>query len=345
MLFFIALYYIQLNQYQEETKLNYKLLSCILLCFIGVLSCPIQEFNASQEVLLYTEQNNDSFLLHAESSSWLDFEVTYSNQLMQIDFPKIDPKQVKVVPFDKAIHDSIQLKLIKRGIQIICQLDQFPYVRLRASKSNSNLIWSFSKTTWNYLAGKTIILDPGHGAFDEETMSIYDSGVLKNGLVESELNLQIAKELKRRLEDHGATVILTRENEEDTSTILFKPRIQFINTVRPDIYLAIHHNDSDEEEPNGVFVYYNEIDSKGFAEYLFREVSQEVKLKQNHILTDPLVSLSSLNVPVAVLLECSFLSSKIDVNIVKQPEYITKMATGIENAFRHFVEDEQHVND
>lgn len=53
------------------------------------------------------------------------------------------------------------------------------------------------------LAGKTIILDPGHGGADRGTINA-------NGLTEKDQNLRVAYALKERLVADGATVYMTR---------------------------------------------------------------------------------------------------------------------------------------
>ncbi|MCE5223479.1 N-acetylmuramoyl-L-alanine amidase [bacterium] len=282
-----------------------------------------------------TETVNENILLTVTSSDAIPYEVQYTNEFLQISFPLSEANQFQFGNMARELSPILLPGENNKGFFVTLSLDQFHFVSMRPTSSLQNLQWSFSQTYPMPLAGKTIILDPGHGAYDEETMSIYDTGVLKFDLIESELNLRVAFALKPLLEEMGATVILTREKEKYTGTILFKPRIEFVNTIKPDIYLAIHHNDSDYEEPNGIFVYYNHPDSEAFANFLFHDVSNAVGLKKNHVLTDPLVTLSSLNVPTAALIECSFFSSVIDRKILSKPDYVVKVSEGIKNAILH----------
>jgi len=55
------------------------------------------------------------------------------------------------------------------------------------------------------LAGRTIIIDPGHGG--------RDPGAVRNGIRESGLVLDISLRLRRILEESGATVLMTRETD------------------------------------------------------------------------------------------------------------------------------------
>ena len=60
------------------------------------------------------------------------------------------------------------------------------------------------------LKGSVIVLDPGHGGIDSG--SHYEERILEKDIV-----LAIGLELRRLLTQAGATVIMTRERDEDTS--------------------------------------------------------------------------------------------------------------------------------
>ncbi|WP_008308640.1 N-acetylmuramoyl-L-alanine amidase [Leptolyngbya sp. PCC 6406] len=83
------------------------------------------------------------------------------------------------------------------------------------------------------LVGTTILLDPGHGS-DE------DLGARgPNGYPEKDVNLILSHLLRSALEAKGATVVMTREGDED----LFPgDRVDIINAVEPTLALSIHYN-------------------------------------------------------------------------------------------------------
>src|SRR5699024_12074840 len=58
------------------------------------------------------------------------------------------------------------------------------------------------------VGGQTIVLDPGHGGADGGAKG-------KNGVDEKEVTLKVAKLLKEKLEQAGALVYLTREEDMD----------------------------------------------------------------------------------------------------------------------------------
>lgn len=89
------------------------------------------------------------------------------------------------------------------------------------------------------LTGKTIILDPGHGG--------WDVGANRDGVYEKSLNLDMAKRLKRMLEEAGATVVMTRTSDQYYSLYY---RAAFANKYILDSELSkkLEEKESMEEE-------------------------------------------------------------------------------------------------
>src|SRR5690625_2663456 len=115
------------------------------------------------------------------------------------------------------------------------------------------------------LAGQTIVLDPGHGGADGGAKG-------KNGVDEKEVTLKVAKLLKEKLEQAGALVYLTREEdmdlaEKDTKGLSrrksedIRKRLEFIHDKDANFFLSIHLNAiSDGRWSGAQTCYYNSID-------------------------------------------------------------------------------------
>ncbi len=89
------------------------------------------------------------------------------------------------------------------------------------------------------LSGKVIVIDPGHGG--------EDPGASHFGLQEKDLNLEMSYYLKEFLEENGATVILTRENDV---YITLARRIDIAIQVDADLFICVHNNAT--EEPTAI---------------------------------------------------------------------------------------------
>ena len=91
-----------------------------------------------------------------------------------------------------------------------------------------------------------IIIDPGHGGKDPgaENPSV--------GLREKALALDLAQLLKRRLEEHGFTVTLTRS---DDRFISLEERGRLANRLNGDLFVSLHFNASGKTDVQGVETY------------------------------------------------------------------------------------------
>lgn len=81
-------------------------------------------------------------------------------------------------------------------------------------------------------------LQPAHGGKDPGKVGI-------NGAQEKELNLQIAEKLKKYLEEHQITVVMTRIKDErlaDSQVEDLKARVELIDKESPALAVCIHQN-------------------------------------------------------------------------------------------------------
>jgi N-acetylmuramoyl-L-alanine amidase len=93
-----------------------------------------------------------------------------------------------------------------------------------------------------------VVIDPGHGGTNEGCAS-HDGGVH-----EKEVTLELARELKQRLEDllPHARVVLTRDQDV---TMTLADRVAFANETKADLFLSIHANASPERNQVGYETY------------------------------------------------------------------------------------------
>ena len=118
------------------------------------------------------------------------------------------------------------------------------------------------------LAGRTIVLDPGHPPVGARGPS---------GLWEPVATLAVAQQAKRLLEQAGATVLLTRT---DSNPVELFPRTRFAEEHDADVLVSIHANAlPDGVNPfinNGTSVYYFHPRSAALARALDRALVAEL---------------------------------------------------------------------
>lgn len=189
------------------------------------------------------------------------------------------------------------------------------------------------------LMGKTIILDAGHGGIDDGAISKY--------IIEKDLNLVLVKKLEKELASRGATVYLTRKEDDDlsTSTVNRKRndlynRAKYINEMSPDMYISIHLNSTTSSAWKGLQVFYtnknkeNESIASTITDYLKKNISNVREIKQNNT-----YYMYKHIISPGVLIEAGFISNPGENHLLRQEWYQNKIvkliAEGIELYFQN----------
>lgn len=178
------------------------------------------------------------------------------------------------------------------------------------------------------LNGKSIVIDPGHGGEDEGFKGDF------LGLLEKDIVLDISIRLKEKLEELGASVLLTRERDEK---ILATTRVKMVNEINPDFFISIHLD------------YYPNSNMKGVEMFYFRgdEVSKDIGINIANNLKE--VGIKTRGVKEgnfyifrevgtsSMMFEAGFLSNKDEEMKFEDDEYVEKLVTsmskGISNYF------------
>lgn len=183
------------------------------------------------------------------------------------------------------------------------------------------------------LLGKVIYLDPGHGGLDP--------GAMYKNIKEKNINLQISKNLEKRLTKLGAIVYLTRYDDYDLSvnnTINRKRsdlsrRGNIINKSDCDLFLSIHLNAENTGIWKGAQTFYNtnNKENKKIAELLQQQFKEDLNSKRKVKNKNDLYLQKRINRP-GVLIEVGFLSNASERYLLKQEKYQDKVTLSIANA-------------
>ncbi len=126
------------------------------------------------------------------------------------------------------------------------------------------------------LAGKTIVLDPGHGGEQLGAVGL-------NGLEEKTPNLDVSKKLKKMLEKDGAKVYLTRQ--QDDQTVSLKDRVTFTKKKKADLFVSLHHNanaqvDRTTDRSELYYSWWSDGPSRDVANQLYSSFHKHIGLPQ-----------------------------------------------------------------
>lgn len=202
---------------------------------------------------------------------------------------------------------------------------------------------SQNKEQLSPLAGKIIVIDPGHGG----TAATDSYRIGPGGEREEWIDLRVALILKNLLEDKGATVLMTRSTDV-TVSLSDRSRLAVDNDA--DLFVSIHHNATADSSVNFPIVYYHGMASENQAGIaLARELAD--KLVKHMFPSETPVSIvsdytifseagtsvlrGSYGIP-GIIAEASFFTNPAEEQRLKQRAYNRKEAIAYVEAIENF---------
>ena len=199
---------------------------------------------------------------------------------------------------------------------------------------------------WNLpLAGKVIIIDPGHGGID--------GGATFNGVIEKNITLPISLKLRDYLQEQGALVLMTREKDKDLADSgsirerkradLIK-RTQFINNSEADLYISVHANAFPQGNSKGAQTFYSPkfSENKRAAKLIQAEFIHNLKNTKRQAKPMESVYLVKNAEKPGVLVEVGFLSNDQErLNLqseIYQDDIAVSIYTGV---IRYFLKEQE----
>lgn len=164
------------------------------------------------------------------------------------------------------------------------------------------------------LAGRRIVIDPGHGG-------CFDGVVGADSLSEADANLGVALYLWGLLKEAGAEVELTRTTDRDFSNgdtenlkLDLESRTAIANALEPEVFISIHHNSNLplDRERNRIEIYYRANDpgpSAELANDIHKHLARNLGILDSEIKPASYHVLRNSSAQAAILGEASYLSN------------------------------------
>lgn len=181
------------------------------------------------------------------------------------------------------------------------------------------------------LQGLRIYLDPGHGSAE-------DLGARgPDGTPEKDVTLPVSQALRDRLQQLGATVLMSREGDED---IWPQERAAQIQSLEPDIALSLHYNAlpdaGDAEGTKGIGTFWYQDQSQDLAQSLHDSLVTPLQRPSYGIFWNNL-ALTRPTVAPSVLLELGFMINPQEfewiVDQAAQKQLVEAIAQGLVDWF------------
>jgi|GEM_PF-3535349 len=171
------------------------------------------------------------------------------------------------------------------------------------------------------LSNRTIVVDAGHGGADPGAIG-------PTGLMEKDVNLDIAKKLAALLRRSGAKVKMTRK---DDRYITLWSRANMANRLDSDIFVSIHSNAHKTKDASGteVYVYPGSYgDTLVLAKLVQNSLQKEIDLIDRGVRFNELYVLEETTMP-SILSEIAFITNRKEEKLLADPDFRQRAALGL----------------
>lgn len=268
------------------------------------------------------------------------------NQLiMQIDGVQIADGTWNPVG-DMAPFTGFEMKNIDEdSVQITTTVTEHGYFRLDINNNIFSVMAVAKHKNGNLgLAGKTIVVSPGHGIYS--TGGAIDYGAISpiNGLTEVDFNTPVSQKLRDKLEAAGATVIMIRSDANPINMTLYQ-RSVVANSNNADAFVEIHGDSAANSSAYGIgtWVYTDQArltacaqeDIRNEFAYCMNQAMADTTGQPAYVKYGNFSVIRETEVP-CVLIECGFLTNYADATRLATAEYQETLAQAIFNGLNNY---------
>ena len=204
-----------------------------------------------------------------------------------------------------------------------------------------------------HLKGVVVCVDPGHQGVEcyaKEPMGPGLSGYhnTSNGQAqgtytrryESVVVLEVGKKLRNALLEEGATVVMTREDQETPVTNM--RRAEIANDAGAHVFIRLHCDNSGNKNARGIFVYIplsstyakavaDKDTYRTYGEALLKAMKDATGIVKGTVRQNNSYVASNWATMPAFLIEFGFMSNTDDDILISTPEFQQKLVEGIVN--------------
>ena len=239
------------------------------------------------------------------------FSVTLPRGMNDYDFSSVVNHSSAVNEIEFVINDNmvtINMKLKILADYEFCIDNSMLYIKSISPKDKYPVI---------------VVIDAGHGGIDV--------GAVQNGIYEKDIDLAICNQLNYYLDKDIFKTYYTRL---DDSIPTVEERVNFVNELKPDLFISIHSNWFENSVISGTSVLYNTKDETQFnslwlARILAKSISDSAgTINKGEVIGNDIHIVRTSKVPVA-LIETGFMSNPSDLKLITSKEGQDNIAKGI----------------
>ncbi len=221
--------------------------------------------------------------------------------------------------------------------------DDPPEIRIKVGKASetvdinttgTKVTVSIAASKSGSLAGRIIVIDPGHGSYSGPYLDIGATG--PTGIKEAVIVLDIAKRLKKLLEEEGATVILTHEVLDDLNNPTLAERCSMADNSGGDLFISIHLNASVNRASQGTETYYWHSESYNFAKAVQDSLLKNLNTTSRGVKKGYLYVCRNVTTMPSILTEILFVSNVYEESLCKNSAFLDKIAEALKEGIERY---------
>lgn len=173
-----------------------------------------------------------------------------------------------------------------------------------------------------------VVIDPGHGGPDPGAVGI-------GGLKETDIVLDIGRQVTALLQQQGVSVLITRNGEYDLD---LEPRVQMAEQANATVFVSIHANSIDlsRTDVSGLETYYYQS-GQVLAQTIHQSILQATGIPDRGVRTARFYVLRKTTMP-SVLVEVGFVTGQDDAARLSNSSYRTQMAGAIARGILQYLQ-------
>lgn len=173
-----------------------------------------------------------------------------------------------------------------------------------------------------------VVIDPGHGGPDPGAVGI-------GGLKETDIVLDIGRQVMAFLQQQGVAVLITRNGEYDLD---LEPRVQMAEQAGATVFVSIHANSIDlsRSDVSGLETYYYQS-GKELAQTIHQSILQATGIPDRGVRTARFYVVRKTSMP-SVLVEVGFVTGQDDAARLSNSSYRTQMAGAIARGILQYLQ-------
>lgn len=257
----------------------------------------------------------------------------YVTQTVRVEIPQTDMAYFDSYPVVGNSDYIDSLSYTRQGEEGVVEVVTNQVYELRTEYDSQYYYFNF--LTPQEVYDKVVVIDAGHGG--------RAPGATKQGVNEKDIDLAIALQLKRIMEESGENIGVYYTRTDDSNPT-FDQRVQLANKSHADLFISIHNNSTGSgrmSATKGTQVMYDETSeaSKQFAQICLEEVTSEIGSRNKGLVEgDEIYIIRNSEVPVA-LIEVGFMTNQEELELLCSEDYQRQTAQGIYNAILRAFEE------